>query len=212
MLPITQELVAVGRANRPGYAMTPEYITIHNTDNEEAGAGALAHSSFIRTTDSTTSWHFTVDDKYIIQHIPVNENAWHAGDGRDGTGNRYSIGIEICMNPECDEATANRNAADLAAYLIETVPSLKPFPECIKQHYDWTGKDCPSRIRARGQWDGFIDMIRQEVKAVPDWMTTAIKELENRGILTIGTWKGNETLNMGTMAAIIVKVLKYLGK
>jgi len=211
MLPITQALVAAGRANRPGYAMTPKYITIHNTDNTDAGAGAKAHASYIQTTDSTTSWHFTVDDKYIMQHIPLDENAWHAGDGRNGTGNRESIGIEICMNPECDEATANRNAADLAAYLIATVPSLGGTVDCLRQHYDWTGKDCPSRIRARGQWDGFIEMVK-EGEPVADWKVAAIKALEAKGILTAGAWKGNEPLDLGTLAAIIVKTIKYLGK
>lgn len=212
MLSITQALVAAGRPNRPGLAMTPKYITIHNTDNTNAGAGAKAHANFIQTTDTTTSWHFTVDDKYIMQHIPLDENAWHAGDGHNGTGNRESIGIEICMNSDCDIAKAEQNAADLCAYLIKTVPSLGGTVDCIRQHYDWTGKDCPSLIRAAGRWPSFVEAVRKELEAVPDWMTAAIKDLEGRGILTAGTWKGTEVLNMGTMAAIIVKVLKYLGK
>ncbi|WP_250540012.1 hypothetical protein, partial [Bacillus subtilis] len=24
------------------------------------------------------SWHFTVDDSVIYQHLPIDENGWHA--------------------------------------------------------------------------------------------------------------------------------------
>ncbi|MFZ7893850.1 N-acetylmuramoyl-L-alanine amidase [Bacillus cereus] len=78
--------------------MKARYITIHETANTAAGANA-ENSRNIYTDKqlkalSEISWHFTVDDKQIYQHLPTNENRWHAGDG-DGSGNRESIGIEI---------------------------------------------------------------------------------------------------------------------
>ena len=60
----------------------------------------------------------TVDDKEIYQHLPLNENGWHAGDG-DGPGNRESIAIEIAVNSDGDYNKAVDNAKKLAAYLMK---------------------------------------------------------------------------------------------
>lgn len=38
------------------------------------------------------------DDTKVIQGLPLNRNAWHTGDGTNGTGNRKSIGVEICYS------------------------------------------------------------------------------------------------------------------
>src|SRR3954470_20866494 len=116
---ITKELIPVGKHNRPGTKITPTSITIHNTDNDEPGAGAKAHSSFVRNTGyyllhgekHWVSWHFTVDDTFAIQHVPLDEVAYHAGSAANGS----SIAVEICMNPESNETAANQRAAALVA-------------------------------------------------------------------------------------------------
>ena len=96
MVQIIQDLIPKGRRNRPGYKLTPKYITIHDTANTQTGADARAHANYLKNSPNLeASWHFTVDDKVIIQHLPLSENGWHAGDGANGTGNRQSIGIEI---------------------------------------------------------------------------------------------------------------------
>ena len=96
-------IVPKGNENiRPGYAMEPKYITIHETANTSKGANALNHAKYLDNqargnTDRSASWHFTVDDKEIYQHLPLNEVGWHAG---DKTGNYESIGIEIAVNSD----------------------------------------------------------------------------------------------------------------
>ena len=100
---IIQDFIPKGRKNRPGYPMTPKYITIHETGSFGKGANAKAHAKYIKSDDAANrpaSWHFTVDDTEIYQHLPLNENGWHAGDGESGIGNRQSIGIEICVNSD----------------------------------------------------------------------------------------------------------------
>ncbi len=72
--------------------MTPEYITIHNTANDASAANEI---SYMTGNSESTSYHFAVDDKEVIQGIPLDRNAWHSGDGTNGTGNRKSIAIEI---------------------------------------------------------------------------------------------------------------------
>lgn len=164
MVPIIQDFIPVGRQNRPGLAMVPLYITIHDTDNDDYGADAKRHAQYIKTTSNTDSWHYTVDDTSIYQHLPLDENGWHAGDGYYGQGNRKSIGIEICMNPECDRAKAEANAAWLVAKLLKEVPTLYDYPEAVKQHYNWSWKDCPSVIRARPDgWTGFLARVETEM-------------------------------------------------
>ena len=82
---------------RPGVAMEPKYITIHETANYTTNANALAHARLQYHGNSRqASWHFTVDDgETIYQSIPTNEVAYHAGDS-SGPGNTQSIGIELC--------------------------------------------------------------------------------------------------------------------
>jgi N-acetylmuramoyl-L-alanine amidase len=163
MIPIKVDLIK--RAKRPGYAMKPEYITIHQTGNTSKGANAEMHNRYVHSVAPNPSWHFTVDDKEIYQHLPLNENGWHASDGTNGAGNRKSIGIEICVNKDGNLAKAEANAAWLCAKLIRETKTLKPFPACMKQHYDWSKKNCPAQIRGRKNgWAGFLAAVESHLK------------------------------------------------
>lgn len=51
------------------YAMNAEYITIHNTANDVPAKNEI---SFMKNTTSSTSFHFAVDDKEVIQGLPLN--------------------------------------------------------------------------------------------------------------------------------------------
>jgi len=166
MIPIKVDLIK--KAKRPGYAMKPEYITIHQTGNTSKGANAEMHNRYVHNNAPNPSWHFTVDDKKIYQHLPLNENGWHASDGTNGAGNRKSIGIEICVNKDGSLAKAEANAAWLAAKLIKEVNTLKPFPACMKQHYDWSKKNCPAQIRGRKNgWANFLAAVEAHLKPAP---------------------------------------------
>ncbi|MEC2423281.1 N-acetylmuramoyl-L-alanine amidase [Bacillus velezensis] len=150
MVKITKDLIPVGHNNRPGYAMDPAYITVHNTANTAKGASAAMHARYEKNPETPTSWHFTVDEKEIYQHLPLNENGWHAGDGNRGTGNRKSIGIEICENSDGDFEKAVANAQWLIKKLMkEQGISLAN----VVPHKHWSGKQCPRKLLDR--WDSF---------------------------------------------------------
>ncbi len=150
MVKITKGFIPVGHNNRPRYAMDPAYITVHNTANTEKGANAAMHARYVKNPETATSWHFTVDDKEIYQHLPLNENGWHAGDGNRGTGNRKSIGIEICENSDGDFEKAVANAQWLIKKLMkEQGISLAN----VVPHQHWSGKYCPRKLLDR--WDSF---------------------------------------------------------
>lgn len=164
MLKITEQYIPKGNKNRPAHPMLPKYITIHDTGNASKGAGAKNHATYAGRGVNEVGYHFVVDDKNIYQLLPLNENAWHAGDGGSGTGNRQSIAIEICENPESNRATAEKNAQQLAAYLMKKygIPTSN-----IKQHHDWNGKNCPHIIRARKNgWNDFIAAVKKEYEAL----------------------------------------------
>nr|WGE00944.1 N-acetylmuramoyl-L-alanine amidase [Bacillus velezensis] len=149
MVKITKDFIPVGHNNRPGYAMNPAYITVHNTANTARRANATMHARYEKNPETPTSWHFTVDDKEIYQHLPLNENGWHAGDG-NGTGNRKSIGIEICENSDGDFEKAVANAQWLIKKLMkEQGISLAN----VVPHQHWSGKYCPHKPLDR--WDSF---------------------------------------------------------
>ena len=140
------------------YTMTPKYITIHNTAND---ASANNEVSYMINNSSETSFHYAVDDKEAVQGIPENRNAWHCGDSGSGTGNRYSIGIEICYSKSGGDRfiQAEKNAAYLTATL------LKKYGwgiDRVKKHQDWSGKYCPHRTLDMG-WTRFVNMVKVEL-------------------------------------------------
>ncbi|MED1566600.1 S-layer homology domain-containing protein [Bacillus paramycoides] len=198
-VPLKEMIVPTGNENiRPGYAMKPKYITIHETDNYSVGANARNHAQYLYsqatgTTDRSASWHFTVDDKEIYQHLPLNENGWHAGDGAEGTGNRESIAIEIAVNQDGDYNKAVENARKLAAYLMR---ELNIPLENVKKHQFWSGKNCPAIMIKNNAWEPFL----QGTKAYYDanhkdditggWYEADIRELNKRGIM-VGDGNGS---------------------
>lgn len=66
------------------YAMQAEFIVVHNTANDASAADEI---SYMIRNDNQISFHYAIDDKEIVQGIPENRNAWHAGDGGNGEGN-----------------------------------------------------------------------------------------------------------------------------
>lgn len=137
------------------FEMTPEYITVHNTYND---ASAMSEVSYMLGNDMKTSFHAAVDDYRIVTGLPFNRNGYHAGDGRTGTGNRKSIGIEICYSKSGGERfdNAEKLAAEYIAYL------LKQYGwgiDRVKKHQDWSGKYCPHRTLDMG-WERFLNMVR----------------------------------------------------
>jgi N-acetylmuramoyl-L-alanine amidase len=155
---IKQKLIPASlKDTRPGIAMKPVYITIHETDNTNKGADAEAHARLQSSGNNrNASWHYTVDEHEIWQSIPDDEVAWHAGDGSNGTGNRKSLAIEICVNQDGDFEKAKTNAAWLARYLMD---KHKIVIENVVQHHKWSGKNCPRNLRNNG-WNAFINQIK----------------------------------------------------
>lgn len=143
---------------RPGIKMNPTSITIHETDNPNPGANALAHARLQKNGNRRqASWHFQVDDRNeAFLSIPLNEVAYHAGTRR---GNYSSIAIEICVNRDGNYKKSVENAAKIVRYIMKRYPQITRND--IKQHYDWSKKNCPRRLRNSNpiNWHQFLNMI-----------------------------------------------------
>lgn len=207
---IKQQFIPKSRTKqRPGYAMTPLYITIHSTGNPASTAQNEADYVCYNSTRQA-SYHYVCDDTDIIQVLPVNEIGWHAGDGGSGTGNRKSVAIEIC------ESGNRKKAVDNAVWLTkELMRDLNIDKSHIKQHHDWSKKDCPRILRNPAyvkdgiDWDYFLvqldakteekeeEMTQEELEVMlekyfekvakqdpGDWSADARKWAEENGIIT----------------------------
>jgi len=140
------------------YTMTPKGICIHNTANDASAANEI---SYMKTNSNSTSFHIAIDDVQAIQGLPLNRNAWHAGDGSTGDGNRNYIGVEICYS--LSGGTRFTNAEKRAA--VEVAALLKQYGWTIanvKKHQDFSGKYCPHRTLDMG-YQRFINMIQAEL-------------------------------------------------
>ncbi len=173
---LRQDLVPRGSHGRKVFrSMSPRYITIHSTQNWSADA--WKHSQALKNGALRAPkrrggnrigyliWHFTVDDKVALQHMPTNEQGEHAD--FDGPGNRYSIGIEMCEQRGSNLNTTMDRTARLAAYLMikNGIPLRNVVP-----HYHWPRrgaspphKNCPHFLMTNGRpgskWRVFLGKV-----------------------------------------------------
>ena len=234
--------------NRPGVLRTStEYICIHDTASAAPSATPKAHNNWLHNMSNdpenrnSVSWHYTIGDQQIYQHLPLDEVGHHAGDGtreileffptnieakRDGKitisddgyyyyngqnteikaptddsgaimkneqlpyngvcyrineegkisigktwysssynrignrgGNLNTVGIETCVNQGSNYINTMRNTAYIVGKLIDQfdLPVNR-----VKQHNDFSGKDCPMTMRHANLWEEFIELVRTE--------------------------------------------------
>jgi len=143
--------------------MVPRYITIHSTQNYSADAWkhSLALKNGALRSPKTRYgnrigyliWHFTVDDRVAIQHMPTSEQGEHAD--FHGPGNRLSIGIEMCEHRGSNRSATIERTAKLTAILMKS----KGIPLAnVKPHYHWpragrspANKNCPHFLLDNGK-------------------------------------------------------------
>ena len=210
MIEIKEKLLAENNRLRSGGKYKKKYITIHSTSNEKSTAENERAWLENKSNTRNASWHYAVDENYIIQALPDEEEAWHCGTEE---GNKHSISIEIC------ESGDRKAAVDNAVCLTAKKMREHSIPlENIKQHFQWNGKNCPRILRDEKyvkngiDWQYFMEevkkrlesdreMVYRSVEEIPEWAKATVKKLTEKGYIA-GDEKGN--LNLSEMA---VKVL-----
>lgn len=137
------------------YSMTPEFIVVHNTANDATAANEV---KYMISNNNQVSFHFAVDDKEIVQGLPLDRNAWACGDGANGKGNRKGIQIEICYSKSGGARfeNAEKNAAKFIAQLLK---ERGWGVDKVKKHQDFSNKYCPHRTLDKG-WASFVNMVK----------------------------------------------------
>ena len=174
MVNIRQNLVNASKYNiKCPYSMNAEFIVVHNTANDASANNEIA---YMISNNNKVSYHYAVDDVEIVQGIPENRNAWHAGDGGSGQGNRKGLAIEICYSKSGGEKfdKAEENAAEfIASKLKEKGWGI----DKVKKHQDFANKYCPHRTLDYG-WERFLNKVRTYLgQATVDTTTNNSKDL-----------------------------------
>ncbi len=142
-----------------------KYIVIHETANTNKGANADAHGRLQANGNSrAASWHYTVDDKEVVQSFSDNVRCWHAGNVKY---NNDGIGIEICVNSDGDYSKAVDNAVDLVKQLMD---KNNISASNVVQHHAASGKDCPKYLRAGSKgitWTQFKSKLSDKPVSKP---------------------------------------------
>lgn len=185
---------------RPALAMAPTTITIHNTGNPASSArnerGWLTNPSNQRQA----SFHIAVDENEAVECVPLNEAAWHAGDG-NGDGNRRSIGIEICESGNYGQTL--QNAAELVACMLH---ERGWGIDRLKRHFDWSGKVCPRMMYSSGKWtawDRFKLIVKKELEKM---------QMDKASVFVDGKQVQDAIIVNGVTYAPVRAVAEALGK
>jgi len=161
------------------------WIVVHDTANTSTGAGALSHANYLWNLASSgstpyVSWHFTIDDQELYQHLPETERGYHAGDGSSqvlqgstylGGGNRNGIGIEMGVNDDADVYRTWQRTAKFVASLLTKYDLPR---ENMKYHNDFSGKDCPKTLRNAGLIPLFEEFEDIEYKVANEFSDATI--------------------------------------
>ena len=168
---ITEEMYKI----KSPYYMAPIGVTIHNTAND---APAINEAKCLQNDPSEErSFHFAVDDCEVVQILPLNRSAWHAGDG-PGDGNMRTIAIEICYSKSGGKRfeKAEQNAARLLALLSYYIFG-KGVREVTYTHQHWSGKYCPHRTLDLGL-ERFLNMAEDFYKEIEQKQNDITSKLE----------------------------------
>lgn len=187
------------------FEMTPEIIVVHNTAND---ASAINEIAYMINNDKQVSYHYAVDDRVIVQGIPEDRNAWNAGDGAYGEGNRNGIAIEICYSKSGGKKF--EDAEILATkFIAEKLKERGWGIDRVKKHQDFSGKYCPHRTLDMG-WTRFLNMVQAELNLLNKTNGIAImgKSIKSAATLQAVLQSKNPALNQrfNDIANIYLKV------
>lgn len=118
------------------------------------------------------TWHYSVDQYRVVQHLPDNEQAEHAD--FNGPGNNKSLAIEMCENKGNSRAKTLDRTAKLTAWLMyeHNIPLRRVVP-----HYHWRRKglsvehkNCPNFLMDHGhpgaKWQAYLAKINKYYKSI----------------------------------------------
>lgn len=121
---ITQDYISQGNA-RPGTAIDPiQFVVAHDTGN--AGSTAYGNRNYFNNTQPSASAHTFIDDRVILEIIPLTEKAFHVRYNVSVDNSRYgadandaAIGVELCWGGSINFDEAYDRYVWYHAYLMD---------------------------------------------------------------------------------------------
>ncbi len=158
---ILEELDETGKPRTGVKLEEIKYITYHDTGNNTKNANADMHARYMigdyNKSARARSWHYTVDEKSVIHHVPDDEVTWQ---GDTYTAYSQSIGIETCVDSGSNLHLVWQRMGKLCADLIM---KYDLSINSIKQHYDWNQKNCPQTLRMNNLYSYAISLVEGEL-------------------------------------------------
>ena len=142
-----------------------KYIVLHYTASPNGTA--INVSNYFKNSKIQSSAHYVVDEENIVQCVPLNKGAYHAGKKQM---NLESIGIEICCYKKNKKSLLandkdwyfSNKTLDNVVYLI--LDLLKKYPNAkIIRHYDVTKKICPAPfVHSSEEYNTFLEHVKNK--------------------------------------------------
>jgi N-acetylmuramoyl-L-alanine amidase len=124
MYEITRDYIKFGKARSGKQIDKVKFIVAHDTGNP--GSTAYANRKYFNDHQPAASAHTFIDDKYILEIIPLYEKAWHVQyqkpyDNRlfGDDANDAAIGVELCWGGNINFEEAYKRFVWYHAYLCD---------------------------------------------------------------------------------------------
>ena len=174
MYTLKKDFLKEGHKYRPGGSNTKNTITIHSTGNPSSSAENERKWLDNPENYRVASWHYVVGECEVIQAIPDRETAYHCG---NSTGNTYSLSVEIVESGE--RSLVLLTAAEFVA---DKLKELGLGIDALRQHFNWSAKDCPRILRNKDYIQGAMDW---------DWFKKVVRMYYNGEVVEYARMKVN---------------------
>ena len=166
---IEQRLIKHGKHTRPGDELREvRGVVLHWTGNP--GAGIDNHRAWFNTIASTgpfASYHYMVDKERVVQLVPDDEIAYHAGpSGQTADWVRERLGglpnwrtLAVSMVHDDEHAIPEQTRRTAAELCADIMARYGLNTDTVLRHYDCTGKACPGPFLDRVKWVSFLEDV-----------------------------------------------------
>lgn len=168
---ITRDYIRTGNSRSGQRIGTVRFIVSHDTGNP--GSTAYGNRNYFDRQQPSASAHTFIDDKFILEIIPLSEKAWHVRSNVTGDNRRYgansndaAIGVELCHGGKINFEQAYNHYVWYHAYLCEKF-NLNPNKDIVAHAtLDPSRRTDPINIlRSHGiSWSMFIDDVSETLR------------------------------------------------
>jgi hypothetical protein len=124
MYEITRDYIKLGNSRSGQRISRVRFIVSHDTGNP--GSTAYNNQRYFNNQQPSASAHTFIDDKYILEIIPLTEKAWHVQYNKPkdnqlfgADANDAAIGVELCHGGNINFSEAYKRYVWYHAYLCE---------------------------------------------------------------------------------------------